>query len=260
MKLSYRWVGLITFLVLAGGGWFYLREPEVTWMSKLDEWDVWEQHVVELRKSREVQPPPGLLYVENVTWDMHEDMNGEKLEDGRYMYLATTNKQQDEVLAWKKGRKLQLGYDDKRGVTLFDLATSQRFLVRSITGRHPIDDYIRSLNPYSTKDMLTAGYEANRLWRLEIDRIVRDVLALKDLKDDTRKEFIELSHARAEYCLRQARFTSKSIYDSYYGGSICGPASYDAANDIYRDAYHALADHYSDYMSLDVPHLDESVK
>jgi len=97
------------------------------------------------------------------------------------------------------------------------------------------------LNARSTYDTMSAGYEALRLWRLEIDRTVRRTLAKKHLPEQERKEFIELTAARVRYCELQGSFGASAIHADI-GGTMAGPLGSSYSVGIYRDAYRQLAE------------------
>jgi hypothetical protein len=97
--------------------------------------------------------------------------------------------------------------------------------------------------------MMSASYEARRLWRLEIDRVVRKVLAKKHLPKKTREEFIALSAARVKYCELQGSLGASAIHADITG-TARGPMGLSYVAKIYRDAFRQLAyltDHLSAY-------------
>jgi hypothetical protein len=244
------WV-LLALVVCSVSGWLYLREPDVTWATDENGWDGWKKDVVEMRAKRTQKPMIGYLHSELVEWDGYYDMQGAKLLDGRVMHLDTTKLQFDIIYHWSKGRKLYLCYDEKRGATLLDAETLLQVPVRYVSDKHPIDNYITSLNAQSTYEMMSAGYEGIRLWCLEIDRSVREVLALEYLPADVRTDFIQLTKVRMDYCRLQSQFASGAVYATFPGGTIRGPLSADAGYTIYRDTYYTLADCYFYYSSYD---------
>ena len=201
-----------------------------------------------LRAARKVQPLAGCLHSEPVAWGRAYDVGGSELKDGRRLQLAVAAP--DE---WQAGRPLVLCYDEASGAHLLDPAAGKRYAVRHITGSHPIDGYLRSLPAETTIDMLAAGEEAQRLWRLELDRSVREVLALRHLPADVRANFLKLSRTRLDFLDQQVAFAVSAVYATYPGGTIRGPASADEAAALYREAYLQLASLYEYYLSFNDP-------
>lgn len=223
-------------------------EPaQVIWATpQKPEWDGWKEDVVKMRAARKPQPEAGCLHTETVVWDSYHDVNQSYLADGRVLSLEWKGKEWDIIDGWKKGQKLLLCYDEKHGASLLDPESKQRFLVSGVWKKgggfiHPIDDYLASLHPISTYDMMSASYEARRLWRLEIDRVVKRVLAIKHLPTKTRDQFTALSGARVRYCELQGSFGAAAIHADITGTSA-GPLGLSYVADIYRDAYRHLAE------------------
>ena len=220
---------------------------EVVWATPAKEgWDGWKENVVKMRADRKPQPASGYLYSEEVVWDSYHDINQSHLADGRVLSLEWKDKEWDVIDGWEKGRKLLLCYDETNGASLLDPQSSQRFPVSFIWKKddrfsHPIDDYLVSLNALNTYDMMSAGYEAIRLWQLEIDRMVRKVLAKKYLPKKERDEFIALTAARVRYCELQTSFGAAAIHAGITG-TAAGPMGGFYAADLYRDAYRQLAE------------------
>jgi hypothetical protein len=239
--------------VFAACAWYHWREPDVTWATEEGEWDGWKDDVVKLRAARKNQPILGALYSEKVQLDEFHDSTGFSLSDGRNFRINGTKELFDTVFNWKKGRGLVLCYEDKLGAYLFDPATSLRIPLGSITKPHPISSYIDSLDAQTTYDMMSANYEEVRLWRLEIDRIVRSVLAQERLPEDVRRDFIELTRVRVDYCRSQASVGGGALHDYYSPGTIAGPVSGFYGTSIYRDAYFHLSDVHHEllFYSLD---------
>lgn len=207
--------------------------------------DQWKEELARLRSARKVQPMEGCLYSEKVAWKHSYDVGGGELMDKRRLQLKGGSPE-----AWKEGTALLLCYDETRGAYLLEPATGKRHLVRHISDRHPIDGYIESLNAYSTVDLLAAGEEAQRLWRLELDRSVREVLALRYLPAEVRANFIKLSKTRLDYLEQQSTFAVSAVYATFPGGTICGPASGNEINALYRSAYFQLSGLYEYYSSF----------
>ena len=90
------------------------------------------------------------------------------------------------------------------------------------------------------------------LWKVEIDRSVREVLGLKHLPEDVRKRFIELTEVRLRYCKMQASFGGKAIHADITG-TAAGPMVGDYYYDIYRDASFALSRLADTYQVYDRP-------
>jgi hypothetical protein len=89
--------------------------------------------------------------------------------------------------------------------------------------------------------MMSASYEARRLWRLEIDRVVKKVLAKKHLPKKVREEFIALSAVRVKYCELQGFFGASAVHADITG-TARGPMGLSYVAGIYRDAFRQLAD------------------
>jgi len=208
----------------------------------------WKDELARLRAARKVQPLAGCLHSEPVAWGRSYDVGGCELKDGRRLQLAVAAP--DE---WQAGRPLVLCYDEASGAHLLDPVAGKRYAVRHITGSHPIDGYLRSLHADTTIDLLAAGEEAQRLWRLELDRSVREVLALRHLPADVRANFLKLSRTRLDYLEQQSAFAVSAVYATYPGGTICGPASVEQAAALYRGAYFQLAESYEYYRSFNDP-------
>lgn len=232
-------------LLSAGAG---AEEP--TWAGRNALVDQWTQSLARLRAARKVHPIPGHLHSEMVGWGRSLDGGGARLEDGRQLQLAGSPAELATAGRWSKGKLLVLCYDEGRGATLLDPETELRLAVRHVADRHPIDDYLLSLGAETTVDMIAVNEEAERLWRLEIDRSVREVLALPHLPADVRADFIRLSKARLEYIRLQSRFAVAAIHATYPGGTICGPASGDEVRALYRAAYFQLSGLHECYRSF----------
>jgi len=243
MRLPVLW--LILALPLA------VRAEEPTFAGKNPLVDQWKDEIARMRAARKPQPVEGCLYSERVQWDRGHDSGGVSLLDKRRLMLAADDSQEAAIDKWEKGKILVLCYDEARGVTLLDPEGGLCVPVRSITDRHPIDGYAASLNAQTTVDMLAAGEEAERLWRLEIDRSVREVLALRHLPKDVRENFTKLSKARLEYIDQQGAFATSAIYRTYSPGTICGPASTEQVVALYRAAYMQLSGLYEYYRTFD---------
>ncbi|MBM3825280.1 MAG: hypothetical protein FJ410_00940 [Verrucomicrobia bacterium] len=241
--MSFRW--MIAGFLIAG---LHAAEPAaVTWATPAKpEWDGWVKDVDRMRAARRPQPASGCLHSETVVWDSYHDVNQSRLADGRVLSLQWKGDEWKVLDGWKRGKKLLLCYDETNGASLLDPDSETRFLING--GRqekgdfaHPIDAYLSSLNARSSYDMMSAGYEALRLWRLEIDRTVRRTLAKKHLPEQERKEFIELTAARVRYCELQGSFGASAIHADI-GGTMAGPLGSSYSVGIYRDAYRQLAE------------------
>jgi hypothetical protein len=241
---------LAGFLSLAAA----VAAEEPTFAGRNELVDQWTQELARLRAARKVQPVPGHLHSEMVGWDRAFDVGGARLEDGRRLQLAASPDLLAVAGKWPEGKLLLLCYDEARGATLLDPEKEVRLSVRHITDRHPIDDYLRSLRAtYSTVEHLAVNEEAQRLWRLEIDRSVREVLAMPHLPPDVRADFIRLSKVRLDYIRLQSRFAAAAIHATYPGGTIRGPASGDASQSLHRAAYLELSSHHESYRSFAEP-------
>lgn len=229
----------------------------VTWAVDPKAWDDWKEVVMRLRAARKEQPMTGTLYSEEVKWkDFHDD-NQSCLADGRVLNLDYGAFGWEKLNKWRVGKQLVLCYEVGRGATLYDPESKTHLPVRHMVTKHgysthPIEGYIFSLNPYSTVDMIAAGIEGERLWKLEIDRCVREVLGMKHLPGDVRKKFIELTRARLHYCKLQSDFGSSAIRADITG-TIAGPMYYDYYCALYRDAYFALSRLADNYQAFDRP-------
>lgn len=241
---------IIAWFLIAG---LRAAEPaKVVWATPdKPEWDGWVKDVVKMRAARKTQPEDGYLHTETVTWDGFHDPNQGHLADGRVLSLEWKDKEWEVLNGWKKGQKLILCYDEANGASLLEPASKRRFLVGDAWKKaggfaHPIDDYLASLGALSTYDMMSASYEATRLWRLEIDRVVKRVLAMKHLPQKKRDDFIALSAARVAYCELQGSFGAAAIHADITG-TAAGPLGLSYVAGIYRDAYEHLAD-LADYL------------
>lgn len=213
--------------------------------------DQWKDEIARMRAERKPQPMEGCLYSERVQWDRGHDTGGASLLDKRRLMLAADDHQAAVIDKWEKGRVLVLCYDAERGATLLDPEGGLRVAVRHIEGgKHPVDGYVESLNAQTTVAMLAAGEEAERLWRLEIDRSVREVLALKHLPKDVRAKFIKLTKTRLDYIEQQGDFAGSAIYRTYSPGTICGPATSEEVVALHRRAALDLSRLYECYRSF----------
>lgn len=238
------WILMFGLAAVAGG-------EEVAWAGRNPLVDQWKDALARLRADRKPQPIEGCLYSERVEWDRGYDIGGAGLLDQRRLMLAVDEQQGAAIDKWEKGRVLVLCYDEARGATLLDPESGLRLAVRHITAWHPIDGYVASLNAQTTVDRLAANEEAQRLWRLEIDRSVREVLALRHLPEAVRQKFIKLSRARLDYVGQQADFATSAVYATYPGGTLCGPAAGDEIVALYRATYMQLSGLYEYYRSFD---------
>lgn len=241
--MSFRW--MIAGLLMVSS---HAAEPgQVTWATPAKpEWDGWVKDVVKMRAARKPQPESGHLHTETVAWDGFHDPNQGHLADGRVLALEWKDKEWEVLAGWEKGKKLILCYDEANGASLLEPKSMRRFLVSDAWKKagglaHPIDDYLSSLGAISTYDMMSASYEARRLWRLEIDRVVKRVLAMRHLPQKKRDDFIALSAARVAYCELQGSFGAAAIHADITG-TAAGPLGLSYVAGIYRDAYEHLAD------------------
>ena len=242
MRLPLLWLALSLSI--------FVHADDVAWAGKNPLVDQWKDDLAEMRATRKPQPMEGCLYSERVEWNRSHDSGGASLLDKRRLILATDEAQSAIIHKWEKGKVLVLCYDDIRGTTLLELESGLRVAVRHITDRHPIDDYVRSLDAQTTVGMLAPGEEAQRLWRIEIDRSVREVLDLKHLPKDVRANFIKLSKSRLDYLDQQATFATASVYSAYSGGTIRGPLSNEEIVALYRAASFQLSGLYENYRTF----------
>ena len=170
MHQSLLWMALVLSLVA--------QAEEPTFAGSNPLFNQWKDDLAAMRAARNPQPMPDCLFSERVEWNRGHDSGGASLLDKRRLMLVTVAKEEAVIDKWEKGRVLVLCYDETRGVTLLDPETGLRVAVRHITDRHPIDDYARSLKAETTVAMLAVGLLSERLWSLEIDRSVREVVAM----------------------------------------------------------------------------------
>lgn len=232
-------------------------EPSVEWAVQPGEGEGWRAAVVKLRAQRQAQPLEGVLQAEPVRWKSYHDVNASRLADGRVLSLDLADFGWKKVDAWPAGKELFLCYEAGRGATLYDPETRTHLTLWSGVSKdgapiHPIDGYVKSLEPVSTLDVMAVAAEASYLWRLEIDRCVRAVLAKKHLPPDIRRDFIKLTAGRLAYCRAQAMFGARAIRTDI-DGTIAGPMSGDYEAGLYRDAYFALARLAENYQAFDRP-------
>jgi hypothetical protein len=214
---------------------------KVVWASELKEWDGWKEDIVKLKEARKVKPIEGCLYSQEVEWAGYRDPGIYSLKGGQEMTLNLNGLKWDEVSEWKPGKKLFLCYDEANGATLLEPITGRRLTILMMYGKdgsfsHPIDEYLDSLDGFTTYGMMSVAYEGTRLLRLEIDRSVKRVLALKHLPDAERKNFIKLSKVRIDYCEMQSSFGARAIHASYAGGTGAGPEGLAYRQGLYRRA------------------------
>lgn len=228
------------------------REPQVHYAYVSGD-SMGEEDLKQLREKRILIPIKDYLHSELVIWDSYHDMPGIQLKDGRYL-RPVNNINSDlhgDLLKFKKGRELYLCYSENQGLVLFDFETSLSYQVRGITDKHPIDDYVLSLLAVTTWDMFIVCREEERLWRKEIDRMVREVLSFKNLPAKARRSFLKLSEARINYCNAHSVFIDYAISERFNGGSFGGPAIASSRAQIFRDAYFSISRHYDDCIALD---------
>lgn len=233
-------------------------EPNVVWAADLKETEGWAATIMQLRDAREVKPLRGYLHSEAVVWADFHDAGRLALKDGRTLTVSLSGWKWEEIMAWKDGKKLFLCYDEQRGASLLEPESGRFLLVRMVHGKdrspvHPIDDYLASLNGTKNYDMLAVSREGTRLLGLEIDRCVKEVLALKHLPAKERTNFIRLTKARLDYCEMQSAFGADAIYRGYYGGSAAGPLAMSYRMGLFRQALTDLLELSDDYVSFDEP-------
>lgn len=232
-------------------------EPSVQWAVQPGEGDDWRGAVVKLRARRPAPLLEGVLHAEPVRWKSYHDVNASRLADGRVLSLDLADFGWKKVDAWPAGKELFLCYEAGRGATLYDPESRTHLSLWSGVSKdgapiHPIDGYVKSLEPVSTLDVMAVAAEASYLWRLEIDRCVRSVLAKKHLPADVRRDFIKLTASRLAYCREQATFGARAIRADI-DGTIAGPMCGDYEAGLYRDAYFALARLAENYQGFDRP-------
>ena len=238
----------------------FVAEPTVSWaVEREGAWDGWKPDIERLRAARKKQPLKGYLYSEEVAWQAYHDICSYHLKDGRVLTADLNGWTFEEILSWGEGEKLFLCYDEKRGATLRDPDSGRWLQVFLVFGKdssratHPIDDYIASLEACSTYDMMSASYEGMRLMRIEIDRCVRRVLALKYLPEDERKNFIRLTKTRLDYCEMQGSFTGAVVHAVYKGGTGAGPSSMAYEQGLYHQALVDLLRRADEFKVFDEP-------
>ena len=223
----------------------------VVWATEAGASERLQADVAALRAKRFMQPLAGYLYSEEVVWNEYRDVGQYKLQDGRRLTVDLNGLKWEQVNAWPKGKKLHLCYDESKGATLLDPESKHVLIVRAITKAngqfaHPLDRYLESLDASSTYDMMSANHEALRLWKLEIDRAVREILDYSHLPKDVRAQFIALTKTRLDYCKQQVDFGGAAIR-AEITGTAAGPMTGTYAERVYRDAYAqlvALAESY----------------
>lgn len=223
----------------------------VAWATEAGADQRLQADVAALRAKRFMQPLAGYLYSEEVVWNEYRDVGQYKLQDGRRLTVDLNGLKWEQVNAWPKGKKLHLCYDESKGATLLDPESKHVLIVRAITKAngqfaHPLDRYLESLDASSTYDMMSANHEALRLWKLEIDRAVREILGYSHLPKDVRAQFIALTKTRLDYCKQQVDFGGAAIR-AEITGTAAGPMTGTYAERVYRDAYAqlvALAESY----------------
>ncbi len=241
---------IILAIVLLSVATYSLSGPDVVWLSEIEQWDGWKDDVVKMKAARKTQPLAGYLHSEEVAWDAVHDPELYCLQDGRVLTGSLDGLKWEQVNAWDKGRKLLLCYDEERGATLLDPASGRALRVKMVhDGPHPVEVYVDSLGAQNTYDMMSSYYEGVRLLRIEIDRCVREVLALKHLPDEERENFIRLTKARRDYCEMQGRFGGKAMH--LPGGTAAGPLSGKYSFDLHLQALKDLLVLYEDYRFYD---------
>lgn len=231
----------LSALLMIGAVELNAADPKVVWAAELKEWDGWKEDIVKLKEARKVKPIEGCLYSQEVEWAGYRDPGIYSLKSDQEMTLDLNGLSWEEVREWKPGKKLFLCYDETNGATLLEPITGRRLSILMMYGKdgsfsHPIDEYLESLNAYTTYDMMSVSYEGTHLLRLEIDRSVKRVLALKHLPDAERKNFIKLTKVRINYCEMQSSFGAGAIHASYAGGTGAGPEGMHYRQGLYRRA------------------------
>lgn len=229
---------------------YVFSRPEVVWLSDVEEWDGWKGDVAKMKAARGVQPLAGYLYSEEVIWDAFHDPLQFCLEGGRVLTADLNGYKYEQIFAWEKGRKLLLCYDELRGATLLDPASGHALKVKMVyEGPHPVESYIDSLGATGTYEMMSSYYEGVRLLRIEIDRCVKEVLALKHLPDEERENFIRLTKVRRDYCEMQGWFGGGAMHLG--GGTAAGPLSGKYSFDLHLQALKDLLVLYEEYRFYD---------
>jgi hypothetical protein len=231
----------LSALLMIGAAELNAADPKVVWASEIKEWDGWKDDIVKLKAERKEKPIEGCLYSQEVEWAGYRDPGIYSLKGGQEMTLNLNGLKWDEVSEWKPGKKLFLCYDEANGATLLEPITGRRLSILMMYGKdgsfsHPIDEYLDSLNGFTTYGMMSVAYEGTHLLRLEIDRCVKRVLALKHLPDAERKNFIKLTKVRIDYCEMQSSFGAGAIHASYAGGTGAGPEGMHYRQGLYRRA------------------------
>jgi len=240
-KMKTRIFLFLSALLMIGAVELNAADPKVVWASEIKEWDGWKDDIVKLKAERKEKPIEGCLYSLEVEWAGYRDPGIYSLKSGQQMTLNLNGLKWEEVNEWKLGQKLFLCYDEANGATLLEPITGRRLSILMMYGKdgsfsHPIDEYLDSLNGFTTYGMMSVAYEGTHLLRLEIDRCVKRVLALKHLPDAERKNFIKLSKVRIDYCEMQSSFGAGAIHASYAGGTGAGPEGMHYRQGLYRRA------------------------
>ncbi len=178
-----------------------------------------EDEILAMRAKRTVQSREGFLQEAEVRFDRYEDFTGVNLEDGRSLRLGKGNVDVAEVIAWKPGTKLLLCYSETDGVLLIEPEKGAIFKVDFIYGSHPLDDYQAEMEKHvsTTVDTIALSNEMGRLWGLEADRCVREVLEHPHAPAFVKENLVRLTHARKAYDETYNRHVGACL-EAFYGG------------------------------------------
>jgi hypothetical protein len=178
-----------------------------------------EDTILELRAKRAIQPPAGYIHQEEVTWAKHEDGSGANLQDGRVMQLGKGNADYWTAINWEPGTKLMLYYSESEGVLLVEPTHGTIFPVVIIYGVHPLDNYQEELEKHvsTTVDTIALSNDMHRLWGLEADRCVREVLENPHAPQWVKENLVRLTHARKSFDDAYNRHVGACL-EAFYGG------------------------------------------
>lgn len=213
-------LGCLSLLALAG--WSLWPDPGPAWLLDPLQPNAASESVLAMRAKRKAQPLKGFLHSEGVIWERYEDMSGVVLKDGRTMQVDHKHPRLTEMLSLKPGSPMILAYGEEAGVVLIDPALGLSIGVINMTGAHPISSYLGSLDEHSTNtgEIVDRFDEGTRLWKLEIDRCVREVIHASNVPINVRENFVKLSQVRREFIERHLAFTYSCVVARHGSGSM----------------------------------------
>jgi uncharacterized protein YecT (DUF1311 family) len=120
------------------------------------------------------------LWYDSVVYQENHDPGVIVLQDRRRITVRyDVDLAWKDVDAWKPGRRLAFAFDAATGPVLVDVATGRLMPVVSGWKVHPLDAYLdrRPGKEGSTLDMVEWSAEAERMWKAEMTRIHRVLVA-----------------------------------------------------------------------------------